>query len=106
MRFKVVLFVSVCVVLLNGIVFSHAESSLILQDSSVVNVNINKCRKSINDKNYSKAVDYAKKAVSADKNNSNAFYWLGMAYGMKARSASIFKNYHMKKSVKMHGLQL
>jgi len=90
MRFKGGL-LFLCAVLLNGIVFSQSDDTTKAQHDSVVNVYIDKCKKYIDNKDYNKSLDFAEKAVKIDKKNSNSYYWLGMAYGMKAQTASVFK---------------
>ena len=45
----------------------------------------------LNEENLDEAIDWFKKAVKADENNSENHHWLGNAYGLKARTAGLLK---------------
>jgi len=49
---------------------------------------------------YNTSIDWFKKAVELDENNSEYHLWLGRAYGQKAQRSSVFKKPSLAKKVK------
>jgi len=49
---------------------------------------------------HNESINWFKKAVELDKNNSEFHLWLGRAYGQKAQTASVFKKPFLAKKVK------
>ena len=59
------------------------------------------CKTNLDSNNSLEAIKFGEKAVELDKNNADAHYWLGQAYGAGAQEAPIYKKFSYAKKCRL-----